>query len=115
MSAADWSSDGAELAVIRLIAGRRRLEYSIGTVLAESSGYLSDLRVSPDGKMVAFMEHNINLDNRGQVVVVDRTGAEVVRSPFYRGEEGLAWAADGNSVFYSALDTVYDPCCRRRN
>ncbi len=108
VTAADWSPDGTELAVIRLSAGRSRLEYPIGTVLAESSGYLSDLRVSPDGEMVAFMEHDLKFDNRGPVVIVNRAGSEMVRSPSYRGEEGLAWAADGKSVFYSAEDNNTD-------
>ncbi len=108
VTAAAWTPDGSELAVIRRVAGRSQLEYPIGKVLAESPGYLSDLRISPDGEMVAFMEHDLNHDNRGPVVIVDRTGMEVARSPHYRGEEGLAWAADGKSVLYSAQDVSSD-------
>ena len=46
---ADWSPDGNELAIIRDVGGRDRLEYPIGKVLCEAGGYLSDLRVSPKG------------------------------------------------------------------
>jgi hypothetical protein len=102
VTAADWSPDGSEFAVIRRIADRSRLEYPIGTVLAESTGYLSDVRISPNGELVAFMEHDLDHDNRGPVVIVNRKGAEVARSSHYRGEEGLAWAADAKSVFFSA-------------
>ena len=102
VSAADWLPDGRELAVIREIGDKSRLECPIGNVLAESTGYLSDLRVSPNGEMIAFMEHDLDFDNRGLVVVVDRQGARVASSPHYRGLEGLAWAPDGRSVQYSA-------------
>ena len=41
---ADWSPDGAALAIVHDIgSGRDRLEYPAGTVLHEVSGYLSDL------------------------------------------------------------------------
>ena len=42
---ADWSPDGSELAVVRDVAGRRRLEFPIGTVLHETGGWLSHARV----------------------------------------------------------------------
>src|SRR5208283_1749471 len=44
---ADWSPDGSQLAIIREVGGKDRLEYPIGTVLREVSGYMSDLRFSP--------------------------------------------------------------------
>jgi Tol biopolymer transport system component len=47
---AAWAPDGADLAVLRRIGGRDRLEFPQGRVLAESGGYLSDLRFSPDSK-----------------------------------------------------------------
>ena len=47
---ADWSPDGKELAVARRVGGRRRLEYPIGKVLYEPPGWVSCVRVSPDGR-----------------------------------------------------------------
>jgi dipeptidyl aminopeptidase/acylaminoacyl peptidase len=102
VSDADWSPDGRELAVVRRQAGRSLLEYPVGKVLAESSGYLSDVRLSPDGNHVAFISHDLPEDNRGPVVVLDRTGAEIVRSPEYKGVMGLAWAGDGKSIYFTA-------------
>ena len=52
---ADWSPDGRSLALVRSVAGRYRLEYPAGTVLYETSGWISDARVSPDGQTVAFL------------------------------------------------------------
>jgi Tol biopolymer transport system component len=102
VTAADWSPDGAELAVIRQVEGKSRLEYPAGKTLAESNGYLSDVRVSPKGDRIAFMPHAFANDNRGPVVVVDRSGAEITRSPEYWGGEGIAWSADGETVLFSA-------------
>ena len=57
--------DGTELAIIHDVSGRDRLEFPIGKVLYEASGYLSDPRVSPDGRHVAFAEHPFRWDDRG--------------------------------------------------
>src|SRR5262249_17016275 len=54
---ADWSVDGSSLAVIREVAGQDRLEYPVGTVLYQTAGYLSEVRISPKGDRVALFEH----------------------------------------------------------
>jgi len=109
---ADWSPDGSTLALVRDTGFTDRLEYPIGTVLHEAAGYLSDVRVSPDGNRVVFMEHPARYDNRGWVKVVDRGGAVRTLAGEYRGEEGLAWAPDGETILYSggqAGDEDYQP------
>ena len=78
------------------------LEYPIGKALYESAaGYLSDLRVSPDGKQVAFFDHHIRGDNRGWVKVVDVGGTVKTLAGEYFSLEGLAWSPDGRVVFFS--------------
>ena len=103
---ADWSPDGASLAVIRVVGGRDRLEYPAGTVLFDTPGYLSDLRVSPDGDRVAFFDHSTRspYDDRGGVDVVDRGRHRTVLAKDFSGEEGLAWSADGRSILFSASE-----------
>jgi eukaryotic-like serine/threonine-protein kinase len=54
---ADISRDGKQFAVVRATGGPQQLEYPIGKVLFKTDGYISDPRISPDGKSVAFMEH----------------------------------------------------------
>src|SRR5437773_12095386 len=54
---ADWSPNGADLAIIREVNGRDRLEFPIGKVLYDVCGYLGDVRVSPYGAHIAFFEH----------------------------------------------------------
>ena len=99
---ADWSPDGKDLAIIRDVRGKDRLEYPIGKVLSEAGGYLSNPRFSPDGKRIAFFEHPTKYDDRGLVAVVDLAGKKQVLSEGYWGEEGLAWSSDGSEVLFSA-------------
>jgi Tol biopolymer transport system component len=99
---ADWSPDGKELAVIHEVAGRYRLELPIGTALYESVGWLSHPRVSPDGALVAFFDHPLRFDNRGTLIVVDRSGKKRMQSAEESSESGLAWSPDGKEIWYSA-------------
>jgi len=105
---ADWSPDGSTLAVIRVNQSSWRIEYPVGNpIYSISRGYLSDLRVSPDGARVAFFEHELIGDDRGWVKVVDRSGSGSVKTlgGDYWGEEGLAWAHDSRTVYFSAADS----------
>lgn len=100
---ADFSPDGATLAVIREDSGTWTLEYPAGKVLHKvTAGYLSDLRVAPDGEHIAFFEHQLAGDDRGNVRVVDKTGTTAVLSGDYWGEEGIAWSHDSRTVYYAA-------------
>ncbi|MGZ5423574.1 MAG: hypothetical protein ACXWH4_03395, partial [Candidatus Aminicenantales bacterium] len=99
---ADWSPDGSELAIIRMANGKDRLEFPIGKVLYETAGYLSDLRVSPRGDRIALFEHPVQWDDRGSVIIVDRTGKRTFLSGDYWGEEGLAWSQTGEEVLFTA-------------
>ena len=99
---ADWTPDGADLAVIRDVGGKDRLEFPAGKILAETGGYFSDPRFSPRGDRIAFFEHPFKFDDRGEVAVVDLAGKKTVLSEGYWGEEGLAWSQAGDEVMFSA-------------
>jgi Tol biopolymer transport system component len=101
---ADWSPDGTTLAIVHDESSKDRLEYPIGTVLYETAGYVSDLRVSPDGSRVAFMDHQNRYDDRGWVKVVDRDKNVTTLAGEFWGEEGLAWSPDGKTVYFAAND-----------
>jgi serine/threonine protein kinase len=99
---ADWSPDGSKLAVVRWVNGRNQLEYPVGQVLYKTEGYISHPRISPNGDRVAFMDHQVQWDNRGWVAVVDITGKKTVLSGEWAGEEGLAWSPAGDEVCFTA-------------
>jgi serine/threonine protein kinase/Tol biopolymer transport system component len=99
---ADWSPDGTKLAVVRWVNGQNQLEYPVGKVLYETAGYISHPRISPRGDLVAFMDHQVQGDNRGWVAVVDLAGKKTVLSGEWGGEEGLAWSPAGDEVWFTA-------------
>jgi serine/threonine protein kinase/Tol biopolymer transport system component len=104
---ADWSPDGSELAIIRDTGSGDQLEYPSETILYKSVGYLSDLRVSPDGNQVVFFEHPLRWDDRGDVIVVERNSrrAKKVAGPYW-AMEGVAWTTDGRKVVFSATNNL---------
>ena len=101
---ADWSPDGTTLAVITRVpgSGGDRLEYPTGTLLYEVSGYLSDVRVSHDGRRVAFVEHRGTWDDRGWIKVVGADKQVLTLTEEYSAVEGLAWSPRDDQVLYSA-------------
>jgi serine/threonine protein kinase len=101
---ADWGPDGESMALAILVSGEKmRIEYPAGTSLYEvPKGYVSDLRVSPDGSRIAFLEHPIRFDDRGHLKVVDRKGTVKILAGEFWGAEGIAWSADGKQVLVSA-------------
>ena len=72
---ADWSPAGDQLAVVRPLQPKYRLEYSVGKVLYETNGKIADPRISPDGTFVAFIDQPRAGDDAGFVAVMDRAGA----------------------------------------
>ena len=101
---ADWAPDGEHLAVARYSRERSRLEFPVGTVVYESSGFISHPRVSPSGDRVAFIDHPLSLDSAGEVVVVDRKGQVEHWGRRFTDALGLAWWPDGREVLVTASE-----------
>jgi len=104
---ADWSPDGSAIAIIRRVDGEDRVEYPIGNVLARSAGYFSDIRVSPDGAMLALFDHPTWHDDRGTAVIVDRRGREVARSVVHWALEGMAWSREESRVVFGGTSASH--------
>ncbi len=100
VDAADWTPDGKTLAVMRLVGGKARLEMPPGHVLYETSGRLTNVRVSRDGRFLAFHDHPLPADTRGSVVIIDQSGHLAARTPEWYSVDGLAWSTDGREVWY---------------
>ena len=96
---ADWSPDGQNLAVVREVGARRRLEYPVGRVLYETGGWVSHVRVRRDGQEVAFLDHANRGDNQAAVKVVGPDG--VARTVAPSASNGLAWSASGDDLLFS--------------
>lgn len=105
IEAADWAPDGKTLAVVRYVAGKQRLEFPLGHVLYETSGWISNPRISPKGDRIAFLDHPITSDDRGDVSVIDLAGHKRTLSAGWETEEGLAWSPNGAEVWFSAAQS----------
>jgi len=107
---ADWAPDGNDLAIIDRAGRNWRLQYPIGKVLLEGENWISEVRVSPDGKQVALFHHPPNIDDRGEVVLVDRSGQLRTLSGGWESLEGLAWSPSGREVWFSAAESGEQYC-----
>jgi len=99
---ADWAPDGESLAAVRDVGAANRLEFPIGTVLYQTSGWISHPRVSPRGDRVAFLDHPVRNDDGGRVAVVDRKGNRTTLSRVFGSIQGLAWSPNGDIWFTGA-------------
>jgi Tol biopolymer transport system component len=100
--AADWSPDGSQLAIVRSKEGMIRLEYPVGNVLHKTVGWVSGVRISPDGQLIAFMDHPSRNSDSGAVAVVDRKGERRALTDVWGTMRGLAWSSDGKEVWFTA-------------
>jgi dipeptidyl aminopeptidase/acylaminoacyl peptidase len=107
---ADWSADGARLAVARDVDGRQWIEFPIGkTVYETTTAGIVELRVSPDGKRLAFMEQVIATDSRVAISVLDEAGRKATLSAGWDTLGGLAWSPDGKEVWFTASRAAAAP------
>ncbi|MGZ4824570.1 MAG: protein kinase domain-containing protein [Terriglobales bacterium] len=101
----DWSADGKQMAVVRFIPQKDlwRLEFPAGKVLLEGSNWVSNPRISSDGKHIAFFDHgNAGGDDRGAVAMVDLDGKKTVLSADWASLQGLDWSPRSDEVWFSA-------------
>jgi hypothetical protein len=101
VDSADWAPDGSSLAVAHRSGRLLRLEYPIGKVLYETSGFLRYCRVSPRGDMVAFLDLPLLGSESGSVAVVNRTGKRTVLSADWSDLQTLAWSPEGAEVWFT--------------
>ncbi len=101
---ADWTPDGRDLAVVRNVPGKRRLEFPIGKIIFETNGWVSNLRFSSDGKSIAAIDHPQAGDDRGMIVVFDLNGNKKVLTGEMSSASGLAWSPDGKEIWFTSSE-----------
>lgn len=101
VGSADWAPDGQSMALARVTPSATALEYPQGKPLYETQGWVDNLRVSPDGNLVAFIDHPIRWDSLGTVMVVDRQGKHRALTGSFADIRGLAWALSGKEIWFT--------------
>jgi len=112
VSDADWSPDGATLAVAHAVGTRNRIEYPIGKVLYETDGRPPlSLRISPKGDRIAFFEFDADQGDYA-VTIVDTTGKRQILSRDWKTEGGLDWSPRGDEIWFAGSKPGGEPGVR---
>jgi serine/threonine protein kinase/WD40 repeat protein len=106
---ADWAADGESMAVVRYVPenGHWRLEYPIGRVLFDGINWISHPKISPDGKWVAFADHqNTSGDDEGSIAVIGSDSKdndkEKILSSGWTTLQGIVWSPAGNEIWFTS-------------
>jgi len=109
---ADWAADGEHMAVIRYVPESQHwhLEYPIGKVLYDSIAWISSPKISPDGKWIAFGDHEIpGGDDQGSVAIVAADGSSNGKdkrlSSGWSSVEGILWSPAADEVWFASTST----------
>jgi len=96
---ADWFPDGKSLAAIRKAGAGFQIEAPLGTVIHKTNGWMSNIRVSHDGKQIAFLDHPVSGNNGGYACVI-RPGERYRRlSGNMPTISNVVWGPDGKIWF----------------
>jgi eukaryotic-like serine/threonine-protein kinase len=99
---ADWSKDGSSVAIARRQNGFGQLEFPIGKPLYKTPGWIGDVRMSPKGDWIAFLDHPVPADDGGSVMIVDLEGNHKTLSSGWVSADGLAWSPSGEEIWFTA-------------
>jgi len=107
---ADWSANGDSLAIVRYVPENNhwRLEYPAGKVLIDSINWMSHPKISPDGKWIAFADHeNPAGDDEGSLAVIGADGKEKERklSSGWTSLQGILWSPAGDEIWFTSTNS----------
>jgi len=105
---AEWATNGESMAVVRFVPENHhwRLECPVGHVLLDTINWISHPNISPDGKWIAFADHeNPGGDDEGSVAVIDMLGHEKKLASGFVSVEGVQWSPNGDEIWFTATRT----------
>ena len=100
----DWSPDGSSFLVVRIAENETRIEYPIGKVIYRMPlpSWVSQPRISRDGKRIAFCKHVAQGDDRGSVAIINTDGSNEKSFGDFASLYGLAWSPKDEEVWFTA-------------
>jgi eukaryotic-like serine/threonine-protein kinase len=105
VTGADWNPAG-QLAIVHRVNGFDRLEFPTGKVLYSTIGAIGNPRISPDGKLIAFLDHPSRWTDEGTIRVSDLQGSNRTLTQQWPSETGLAWSPKGNEIWFTSEDAA---------
>jgi len=99
---ADWLPDRKELAVVRRRRGHVIVEFPLGNTLYTTPGGVNAMRVSPDGKYVAFASNPALGNDAGNILIFDAEGKQIASAGPWNSIQGIAWSSSGAEVWFAA-------------
>ncbi|NVB81712.1 MAG: serine/threonine-protein kinase [Kofleriaceae bacterium] len=91
------------IAVVRASETGFRIELPLRTPLVEEKRWITHMRVSPDGKKLAYLLHPHTDDDQGGLVVLDiATKTTQVVTKGWISIAGIAWDPAGDSIWFTA-------------
>jgi eukaryotic-like serine/threonine-protein kinase len=107
---AEWSANGESLVITHYIPENNhwRLEYPAGKVLFDTINWISHPKISPDGKWIAFADHeNPGGDDEGSLAVIGADGKEQEKklSSGWTSLQGILWSPAGDEIWFTSTNT----------
>jgi WD40 repeat protein len=90
---------------VRDTGSANRLEFPAGTLVHQTPGWISNVRIAPDGQHIAFLEHHARAGDQGSVIVTDREGRTETQAGNWDSLQGLAWPPNGREVWFTGTYT----------
>ena len=104
----DWSPDGSTLLIVRTVDNEERVEYPPGKIVYKVPvpAWISQPRLSHDGKRIAFCKHEARGDDRGSVAIMNSDGSNLKSFGDFSSLYGLAWSPRNDEVWFTADPTT---------
>jgi Tol biopolymer transport system component len=104
---AEWSPDASEMAIVRMVNNKGQLEYPVGKPLLQTEWGPFAIRISPDGRQVAFTTYDYGTSIG--LYVAERGGkprkiAVISGQTSDPGASPLCWTHDGKEIVFRAFD-----------
>ena len=104
---ADWSPGGADLAAVRMVNDRIQIDYPLGKKILGTEGWFGETRISPDGSLIATIDHPIRWDSLGSIAIVDRNGTKKTLTGNFPDVRGLAWHPSGKEIWFTESNHLW--------
>ena len=108
VGAGGFAPDGENLAAVVAGGGGARVEYPIGKVIYRTAGFIYDMRVSPDGDVIALEETRpVTFQGGvGWIGLIDRAGKKTTVYDGWVRNCGVAWMPGGKEFVFAVPDAT---------